>query len=167
MEHVAFYAGSFDPITNGHLDVIRQACNISDRLYVAVGINDAKNAMFSFEERELMIRDACSRQDYAHKVETLSFQGLTIHAASHHGASILIRGLRDVADFDQEMRMAAMNAHMAPDIQTVFVAASAEVYFIAGTFIRQIALAGGDVSNYVPSLAAAMLKKRYGERSNA
>jgi pantetheine-phosphate adenylyltransferase len=162
---IAFYAGSFDPVTNGHLDVIRQALRVADKLYVAVGENDTKNALFSFEERERMIRDAISGLPGFDKVIPVAFSGLAVDAARSLGAVMMVRGLRDSSDFDYEMRMATMNARLAPDIQTIFVAASPSAYFIAGTLVRQIAMAGGDVSGFVPPLAAKMLLEKYSKKN--
>ena len=161
MEHVGFYAGSFDPVTNGHLDVIRQACRIVDRLYVAVGINDTKKTLFSFEERVILLQDACSHLKLNNQIIPIGFKGLAVEAARDNGAQILVRGIRDTSDFDFEMRMATMNRELAADIQTVFVTASPSVSFIAGTFVRQIALSGGDVSRFVPPLTHKMLQERY------
>ena len=161
MKRTGFYAGSFDPVTNGHMDVIRQASRIVDKLYVAVGINDTKKSLFSFEERVLLIEDACLHLNVEAEIVPIGFKGLAVDAAQEHGASILFRGIRDTSDFDFEMRMASMNKELAPDLQTVFVTASPLVAFIAGTFVRQIALSGGDVSRFVPPLTGKMLSERF------
>lgn len=162
MTRIALYTGSFDPLTNGHVDVIRSAAHVCDRLVVGIGINPGKTPLFSFEEREALIQEACGRElAAAHcelKVET--FAGLAVEAAKGFGATMMIRGLRDGTDLDYEMQMAAMNAIMAPGVKTVFFAASPEVRFITATLVRQIAAMGGDVSPFAPAgVAAAMIAK--------
>jgi pantetheine-phosphate adenylyltransferase len=153
----AFYPGSFDPMTNGHLDVLLQALNVADKLIVAIGIHPGKAPMFSFEERAELIRSSLA-DVLPHKADNLSvvaFDRLVVDAARANNASLLIRGLRDGTDLDYEMQMAGMNRQMAPDIQTVFLPAGAATRPITGTLVRQIAAMGGDVSAFVP---AAVLK---------
>ena len=142
----AFYPGSFDPMTNGHLDVLVQALNISDRLVVAIGTHPGKTPLFSFEERAELIRASLAEvlPARAGDLEVVSFSDLTIHAARRHGASIMLRGLRDGTDLDYEMQLAGMNATMAPDIQTVFLPAATASRPITATLVRQIAAMGGD-----------------------
>ncbi|TCR07342.1 phosphopantetheine adenylyltransferase [Neorhizobium sp. JUb45] len=149
----AFYPGSFDPMTNGHLDVLVQALNVAGTVIVGIGVHPGKTPLFSFEERAELIRRSLSDAlpQKAENVSVVSFDGLVINAARAHGASLLIRGLRDGTDFDYEMQMAGMNAQMAPDVQTVFLPAAIASRPITATLVRQIASMGGDVSTFVPA----------------
>jgi len=154
---VAFYPGSFDPMTNGHLDVLLQSLNLCERVIVGIGIHPGKAPLFTFEERSELIRSSVMAvlPEAEARIEVISFANLAVDAARQAGASVLIRGLRDGTDLDYEMQMAGMNSQMAPDIQTVFVPAGATSRPITATLVRQIALMGGDVSAFVP---AAVLK---------
>lgn len=158
----AFYPGSFDPLTNGHMDVLVQALNIAEKLVVAIGIHPGKTPLFSFEERaELIVRSLGSRlPSDASRVSVVSFSNLAVDAARANGARMLIRGLRDGTDLDYEMQMAGMNSRMAPDIQTVFLPAGTVSRPITATLVRQIAAMGGDISAFVPpEVLAAMAGK--------
>ena len=152
MARTAFYAGSFDPATNGHLDVIRQAAHLADRLVCAIGIHPGKTPLFSVEDRIAMLEATAGNIARAAKVTftCVTFDDLVVDAARRAGATLLIRGLRDGTDFDYEMQMAGMNGAMAPDIQTVFLPASPAVRPITATLVRQIAGMGGDVSPVRP-----------------
>jgi pantetheine-phosphate adenylyltransferase len=163
MPRVALFAGSFDPITNGHIDVVRSAVRLADRLVLAVGIHPGKAPLFSADERLSMLEEIGGPLGRAANCEIacVTFDDLVVSAAQRVGATILIRGLRDAADFDYEMQMAGMNAAMAPGVQTVFLPASPEVRPITATLVRQIASMGGDVSAFVPSVVAARLKKKF------
>jgi pantetheine-phosphate adenylyltransferase len=165
MPRVALYAGSFDPVTNGHLDVIRQAVRLADRLVIAIGIHPGKTPLFPFDERLAMLADVCAPVAKAAGCElaTVTFDDLVVALARREGASVLIRGLRDGADFDYEMQMAGMNAAMAPDVQTVFLPASPLVRPITATLVRQIAGMGGDITAFVPAPIAARLKAKFGK----
>ena len=159
----AFYPGSFDPMTNGHLDVLMQALNVASKVIVAIGIHPGKTPLFSFEERAELIRRSIAEAlpERAGDVSVVSFSNLVVDAARSHKAGLLIRGLRDGTDLDYEMQMAGMNAAMAPDIQTVFLPASPRVRPITATLVRQIAAMGGDVSAFVPVPVLARLKARF------
>lgn len=151
----ALYAGTFDPLTNGHLDVITRAARFCDELVVAIGINPDKAPLFSAEERTAFVREAFALVDAPScKLSVLTFSGLTVAAARESKATILLRGLRDGTDLDYEMEMANANAALGPEIQTVFLAASPGLRHIAATLVRQIALLGGDVSSFVPEYVA-------------
>lgn len=159
----AFYPGSFDPMTNGHLDVLIQALRLADRVVVGIGVQASKKPIFSFEERAQLISgalDAVVGGD-AERVSVVSFDNLAVDAARTNGASLLLRGLRDGTDLDYEMQMAGMNRQMAPDIQTVFVPAGASSRPITATLVRQIASMGGDVSAFVPSVVLQALKAHF------
>ena len=159
----AFYPGSFDPVTNGHIDILRRALVLTDSVIVAIGIHPAKKGMFTFEERRDILLAAAKAEigAAAANLTVIAFEGLVVDAAMKHGATILIRGLRDGSDFDYEMQMAGMNGAMAPDIQTVFLPASPAARPITATLVRQIASMGGDVSAFVPKAAAKALKAKF------
>lgn len=161
-----FYAGSFDPMTNGHLDVLVQALSFCDRIVIGVGVSPTKKPMFSFEEREAMIVKSLAETlpERAGDVSVASFSDLTVTTARKAGASLIVRGLRDSGDFNYEMQIAGMNAEMAPDLQTVFLPARAANRHITATLVRQIAGMGGDVSSFVPEpVDQAIRAQRKGE----
>jgi pantetheine-phosphate adenylyltransferase len=164
MLRIAFYSGSFDPMTNGHLDVMTHAAALCDKLVVGVGAHPSKSALFTVEERLSLIRDAAT-QPLAREgcvLETVAFDGLAIAAARAAGARIIVRGLRDSTDFDYEMQMAGMNGAMAPELHTVFLPASAPVRPITATLVRQIAQMGGEVAPFAPANVAQALMAKYG-----
>jgi pantetheine-phosphate adenylyltransferase len=163
MTRTALYTGTFDPVTNGHLDVLRQACRVADRIVVAIGVHSSKAPIFSAEERAELLRAVCGpvlkRQGV--ELEVVTFDDLAVDAARRHGATLIVRGLRDGTDFDYEIQMASMNAAMAPEVQTLFFAASPPVRPITATLVRQIASMGGDVSAFVPGLVAERLGAKF------
>ena len=163
MPRIAFYAGSFDPVTNGHLDVVRHAANLADRLVLAIGLHPGKSPLFSVPDRLAMLEQVCAPigKKAGCKLTYTTFSGLVVKAAQKAGATILIRGLRDSTDFDYEMQMAGMNETMAPRIQTVFLPASPAVRPITATLVRQIAGMRGDVSAFVPAAVAKRLKAKF------
>jgi pantetheine-phosphate adenylyltransferase len=151
----AFYPGSFDPITNGHIDILRQARAVFDEVVVGIGIHPGKKPMFDFDERAALIADCLETP-----VEVLSFDGLVVDAAARAGAVALVRGLRDGSDLDYEMQMAGMNGAMCPEIVTVFFPASPATRPITATLVRQIAVMGGDVSSFVPANVAQAIRRK-------
>ncbi|MDQ0453825.1 pantetheine-phosphate adenylyltransferase [Rhizobium paknamense] len=159
---IAFYPGSFDPMTNGHLDVLVQALNVVPRVIVGIGVHPGKVPMFSFEERADLIRRSLHEvlPLRAGDIEVIAFDGLAVDAARGHGATLLVRGLRDGSDLDYEMQLAGMNRQMAPDIQTIFLPAGTASRPITATLVRQIATMGGDVSAFVPNAVLQALKSR-------
>ncbi len=163
MARTALYAGSFDPVTNGHIDVVRHAVQLADKLVLAVGVNPGKAPLFPADERLAMLQEICGPLAKAAKCELscVTFSGLVVEAARKAGATILVRGLRDSTDFNYEMQMAGMNEAMAGYIQTVFLPASPAARPITATLVRQIAGMGGDVSAFVPTAIAARLKKKF------
>ena len=163
MPRIALYPGSFDPITNGHLDVVRHSVSLCDRLVVAIGVHPGKKPLFSTEERLKMLDDVCGpvAAQAGCVLDAVTYDDLAVTAARKHGATIMIRGLRDGTDLDYEMQLAGMNGTMAPDVQTVFLPASPAVRPITGTLVREIAGMGGDVSAFVPPLVAAQLKAKF------
>jgi pantetheine-phosphate adenylyltransferase len=159
----AFYPGSFDPMTNGHLDVLVQALEEADKVIVAIGVHPGKTPLFSFEERADLIRASLAEAlpEKAGNIDVVSFDRLVVDAARVNGARLLIRGLRDGTDLDYEMQMAGMNRQMAPDVQTVFLPAGTASRPITATLVRQIASMGGDVSAFVPAPVLAALKSKF------
>lgn len=169
MPRTALYAGSFDPLTNGHLDVVRQAVRLADRLVLAIGVHPGKTPLFAFEERLAMLNEICGPIAKAAGVELkcVSFDNLVVSLAQREGATLLIRGLRDSTDFDYEMQMAGMNQAMAPDISTVFLPSSPDVRPITATLVRQIGKMGGDVSAFVPPSVVARMKAKFAGKSGS
>jgi pantetheine-phosphate adenylyltransferase len=163
MPRIALYPGSFDPVTNGHVDVVRHAVTLCDRLIVSIGVHSGKKPLFSTEERLEMVRSVFGpiAQKAGCAFDCNTYDNLTVTAAQKAGATIMIRGLRDGTDLDYEMQLAGMNETMAADVLTVFVPASVLVRPITATLVRQIAAMGGDFSAFVPALVAASLKAKF------
>lgn len=163
MTRTAFYAGSFDPVTNGHLDVIAGASRLCDRLVLAIGIHPGKTPMFSAEERADLLRTVAGPVATAAgaTIEVVTFDGLAVKAAREAGATLMIRGLRDGSDLDYEMQLAGMNAAMDGSLQTVFLPASTRVRHITATLVRQIAAMGGEIAPFVPTEVAAALWAKF------
>ena len=163
MSKTAIYAGSFDPLTNGHLDVLKATLAMADSIVVAIGVHPGKEPLFSFEERASLINGVCrdTLDGDAGRVSVVSFDGLVIDAARTNSATLLVRGLRDGTDLDYEMQMAGMNETMAPELQTVFLPASPAVRTITATLVRQIASMGGDITPFVPERVALALVRKF------
>ncbi len=163
MPRIALYPGSFDPVTYGHLDVVRHAVTLCDKLIAAVGVHSGKKPLFTTDERLQMTREVFGpvAAEAGCAFDCVTYDNLTVTAAQQNGATIMIRGLRDGTDLDYEMQLAGMNEAMAPDVHTVFIPASAQVRPITATLVRQIAGMGGDVSAFVPAQIAAALKAKF------
>lgn len=162
MIRTGFYSGSFDPVTLGHTDVIRRAAQVVDKLVIGIGINPGKAPMFSDDERVAMLEAEVKpiAKETGARISVVTFSGLAVDAARTHGATIIIRGLRDGTDFDYEMQMSGMNGEMAPEIQTVYVSASPAVRHIAANLVRAIASMGGDASAFVSKDVLKRLKSK-------
>ena len=161
---VAMYAGSFDPITNGHLDIIHRAAGLFGRLVVAVAVNPTKEWLFPIEERFEMVQKACAMLE---NVEVkLMPKGLLVEFARTIGADVMVRGLRAVSDFDYELQLASVNRNLCPDLETVFFMTSPEHYFLSASIVKQIARLGGPVGGFVPPHVEQCLKDRL-ERESA
>lgn len=158
MPKAALYAGSFDPITNGHTDLIRRSLQFVDRLVVAVAINVSKEPLFSVEERITLIRAAL---DDDPRVEVRSFKGLMVKFAKEAGVEVVLRGLRAVSDFEYEYQMALMNRHLAPQLETMFMVPSLEVSYVSSSLVREVARFGGEIDALVHPAVAAALRQKY------
>jgi pantetheine-phosphate adenylyltransferase len=161
---VGIYPGTFDPITNGHTDIIRRAVKIVDRLVIGVARNDGKGPLFATDERVEIVRGEIAHLDAqeAARIEVRAFDTLLMSFAESVGASVIIKGLRAVSDFEYEFQMAGMNAHLNPEIETVFLMASERYQFIASRFVKEICALGGDISHFVSARVAAHLFERFG-----
>ena len=166
MKRIGFYSGSFDPVTNGHTDVITRAARMVDTLVIGIGVHPGKTPMFTTEEKIAMLEaeTAAIAKKTGCRLEIVTFSGLTVDAAREAKASLIFRGLRDGTDLDYEMQMAGMKGAMAPKVDTVFLPASPGVRHITGTLVRQIASMGGDVSDFVSREVARRLKSKTGKK---
>ena len=163
VERMGIYPGTFDPITNGHTDIIRRAVRVVDRLVIGVARNDGKGPLFATDERVEIVRDEIAHLDNgdAERIEVRAFDTLLMGFAEAVGAKVVIRGLRAVSDFEYEFQMAGMNARLNPEIETVFLMASDRFQFISSRFVKEIGALGGDVSHFVSARVAARLLDRF------
>ena len=163
---VGVYPGSFDPPTNGHLDIIRRATRVVNKLIVAVAVNPSKDAMFTIDERVEIVRAeiAAINNDLSSRVEVRSFEGLLMQYVRDVGATIIVRGLRAVTDFDYEFQMTGMNARLDPEIETVFLMASESHQFISSRLVKEVGMLGGTVAPFVSPAVAKRLVTRIAER---
>lgn len=159
MTRTAIYAGSFDPITRGHADLMLRSLEFVDRLVVAVATNVAKQPTFSLEERVAFIEEATGRDA---RIEVRRFEGLLVDFARDVGATLLIRGLRAMSDFEYEFQMALMNRHLAPKLETVFMIPSLETTYISSSLVREVARFGGAIDELVHPTVAAALRRKFG-----
>ena len=167
---VGIYPGTFDPITNGHTDIIRRAARVVDRLVVGVARNDGKGPLFSTAERVEIVREEIAQalaKDVAQRIEVQAFESLLMSFAESVNASVIIRGLRAVSDFEYEFQMAGMNARLNTQIETVFLMASDRFQFISSRFVKEIGALGGDVSHFVSQRVAVRLTERFSHRAKS
>jgi len=157
---IAIFPGSFDPLTNGHLDLLQRATRLFDTVVVAVLINPGKRPCFTADERVAMILEACAGLEDRDRIKAEAFEGLLVHYAARQGACAVIRGLRSGMDLDYEKPMAAMNRHLAPDIETVFLAASDRYAHISSSLVKEVASHGGSVEGLLPASVAPRLVAR-------
>jgi pantetheine-phosphate adenylyltransferase len=165
---IGIYPGTFDPITNGHLDIIRRAAKVVDRLIVAVARNDGKGPLFTTDERVEIVRADISQlleRETAERIEVRAFETLLMKFAESVGASVIIRGLRAVSDFEYEFQMMGMNARLNTEIEYVFLMASDRYQFISSRFVKEIGALGGDVSHFVSKRVAERLIERFAKRA--
>lgn len=154
----AIYPGSFDPVTNGHLDIIQRAASVVDELIIAVLINSDKKPLFTMDERMDMIREATREIP---NIRVKSFTGLTVDFARENGAKVMVRGLRAVTDFESEMQIAQTNHSIEPDIETIFFTTSLEYSFLSSTIVKEIAQYGSDVSKLVPPVVEEAFHRKF------
>jgi pantetheine-phosphate adenylyltransferase len=165
---VGIYPGTFDPITNGHMDIIRRAAKIVDRLVIGVARNDGKGPLFSTDERVEIVRTDIAKQldrDTADRIEVQAFETLLMKFAESVGASVIIRGLRAVSDFEYEFQMAGMNARLNTEIETLFLMSSDRYQFISSRFVKEIGALGGDVSHFVSKYVTECLTAQFAKRA--
>lgn len=164
-ERTGVYPGTFDPITSGHMEVMRRSLRLVDSLVIGCAINIGKGPLFSLEERMEIISEDIAEFPSAdrERIKVVPFEGLLIHFAREVGASLIIRGLRAVSDFEYEIQMANMNARMDPDIETIFLMASDRHQFIASSLVKDIARLGGDTSQFVSKRVFQRLKAKFGK----
>lgn len=154
---IALYPGSFDPLTNGHIDLVARAARLFDNLILAVVHNPAKNPLFSVEERIEMLQEVAARYE---NVEVDSFQGLLVNYAQQRNATVLIRGIRAISDYEYELQMALMNRRLQPEMETVFLMASEEYSFVSSRMVKEVYSLGGDVSGLIPATTLERLRLR-------
>ncbi|MDO9462115.1 MAG: pantetheine-phosphate adenylyltransferase [Alphaproteobacteria bacterium] len=163
MQRIGVYPGTFDPIHNGHIDIIRRSARLLDKLVIAVAINEDKGPLFTLDERVAMMREETDRLtgDGIGEIEIVPFKNLVTQFATEVGASVIVRGLRGVSDFDYEFQMAGMNARLSAKVETVFLMAEANNQAIASKLIREIARLGGNVDSFTTPAVAGKLLKRF------
>jgi pantetheine-phosphate adenylyltransferase len=163
---LGIYPGTFDPITNGHIDIIGRATRIVDKLIIAVAANPGKAPLFSLQERCDMLKEqvALMRNGDGSSIEVRPFSELLMHFVEELGATIILRGLRAVSDFEYEFQMAGMNTRLNPRVETVFLMASERQQFIASRFVKEVALLGGDVSSFVPTEVVKRIARKLAQQ---
>ena len=163
MKNIAVYAGTFDPITFGHIDVIARAANVFDRIIVAIAASSAKQPLFTLDERIHLTANVLSQKT---NVIVSGFDGLLLDFAKQHHANVILRGLRTVTDFDYEFQLASMNRHLNPEVESIFLMPAEKYMSISSSLVREIASLGGDVSAFVPDSVLQALHKKFPARRN-
>lgn len=161
METLALYPGSFDPITYGHLDILERATELFDEVIITIAVNTKKETVFSGDEREALIEECLKDKPWADRVEIQQFTGLLVDFAKERNAQTLIRGVRQVSDFEYEFRMALTNRRLAPEVDTVFLMPNEQLTFISASLVREIAYWDGDLSSFVPNHVANALHEKF------
>lgn len=163
MSKIALYPGSFDPFTNGHLDILQRAVLLFDKVIITVAVNNKKTSVFTGEERIKLIRETIKDYEWSDNVEVEQFTGLLINFARQKNVNILLRGVRQISDFEYEFRMALTNRRLAPEIDTVFLMPDEQLTFISATIVKEVAQWGGDLSSFVPNNVASALREKFAE----
>ncbi|WP_440999977.1 pantetheine-phosphate adenylyltransferase [Fodinibius sp. SL11] len=161
METLALYPGSFDPITYGHLDILERATELFDEVIITIAVNNKKETVFSGDEREALIEECLKGKPWAKQVEIQQFTGLLVDFAKEKNAQTLVRGVRQVSDFEYEFRMALTNRRLAPEVDTVFLMPNEQLTFISASLVREIAYWDGDLSSFVPDHVARALHEKF------
>lgn len=164
METLALYPGSFDPITYGHLDILERATELFDEVIITIAVNNKKDTVFSGDEREALIAECLEGKEWANQVEIQQFTGLLVDFAKERDAQTLVRGVRQVSDFEYEFRMALTNRRLAPDVDTVFLMPNEQLTFISASLVREIAYWDGDLSSFVPDHVAKALHEKFKDK---
>jgi pantetheine-phosphate adenylyltransferase len=164
METLALYPGSFDPITYGHLDILERATELFDEVIITIAVNNKKETVFSGDEREALIAECLKDKSWADQVEIQQFTGLLVDFAKERNAQTLVRGVRQVSDFEYEFRMALTNRRLAPEVDTVFLMPNEQLTFISASLVREIAYWDGDLSSFVPNHVARALHEKFKDK---
>jgi pantetheine-phosphate adenylyltransferase len=146
-KRIGIYPGSFDPLTNGHLDIVKRAADLCDLLYVAIARNTGKEPLFTIDERVEILKESCPDSE---NIKIVSFEGLLADFCKRNGIQFIIRGLRGISDFEYELGIALMNKRLDPEVETLFLAADSEFSFVSSRIVKEVALSGGDISPFVP-----------------
>ncbi len=165
MSKVALFPGSFDPITNGHLDLLKRAAKLFDSVIITVAVNNRKDSVFTGNERVELIEECIKNKSWNGQIEVEQFTGLLIDFARKKNVNVLIRGVRQISDFEYEFRMALTNRRLAPDIDTVFLMPDEQLTFISASIVKEIAYWGGDLDSFVPKPVAIALKNKFKDKS--
>ncbi|MDX1637486.1 MAG: pantetheine-phosphate adenylyltransferase [Balneolaceae bacterium] len=161
MNTLALYPGSFDPITYGHLDILERATDLFDKIIVTIAVNNRKETVFSGDRREALIKQCLEGKPWAENVEVEQLSGLLVDFAKEKGARVLVRGVRQISDFEYEFRMALTNRRLAPDVDTVFLMPDEHLTFISASLVKEVAYWDGDLSSFVPGHVAEALRAHY------
>ena len=164
MKTLALYPGSFDPITYGHLDILERATELFDKVIATIAINNRKEAVFTGDEREALFRKCLEDKEWAKRVEIEQFTGLLVDFAKEKNANTLVRGVRQISDFDYEFRMALTNRRLAPNVDTVFLMPNEQLTFISASLVKEVGYWGGDLSSFVPEHVAKALTEKFEEQ---
>ncbi|NGP77593.1 pantetheine-phosphate adenylyltransferase [Balneolaceae bacterium YR4-1] len=164
METVALYPGSFDPITYGHLDIMERATELFDTVIATVAVNKRKEAVFTGDEREQLLRKCLEGKEWAKKVEVEQFTGLLVDFAKKKNAKTLVRGVRQISDFEYEFRMALTNRRLAPEVDTIFLMPNEQLTFISASLVKEVAYWDGDLSSFVPAHVAKALREKFKDK---
>ncbi|MFD2531418.1 pantetheine-phosphate adenylyltransferase [Gracilimonas halophila] len=164
MKTIALYPGSFDPITNGHLDILERATNLFETVIVTVAVNNKKDAVFSGDERVELIKECIKDKEWAKNVEVNQFTGLLVDHAQDMNADTLVRGVRQISDFEYEFRMALTNKRLAPEVDTIFLMPDEEFTFISASIVKEVAYWDGDLSSFVPDIVAKALTEKFKDK---
>ena len=157
---IALYPGSFDPFTYGHMDILKRATDMFQTVIVTIAVNNEKKTVFTGDERVELIEQCIAGKDWASRVEVTKFTGLLVNYAQEKNARTLIRGVRQLSDFEYEFRMALMNRRLAPEVDTIFLMPQEQLTFVSATLVKEVAYWGGDLSEFVPELVAKSLKEK-------
>lgn len=167
MKTIALYPGSFDPITNGHLDILERATKLFEKVIVTVAVNKNKDAVFSGTERVDLIKQCIADKDWAKKVTVNQFTGLLVDHAQKMNADTLVRGVRQISDFEYEFRMALTNKRLAPEVDTIFLMPDEEFTFISASIVKEVAYWSGDLSSFVPEIVAEALTNKFKDKKGS